>query len=131
MHFTLVNIHRDETTSMAVHVGAWEVPILQEKHGEERIAVGGLKERTNREWPTDAAAEMARLCKLYGSKGSGEAAIPYAQLVYGAGARGIKALGAAMAEAREAAQPKAAKVAKKAGRPRKAAPAADLVGSTG
>lgn len=127
MHFTLVNIHRDETASLPVHVGAWEVPVLQEKHGEERITVGELKEFPARAWPTDAASEMDRLVKLYGSKGSGEAATPYAHIVYGSGSRGVKALAAAIKEAIDAATPKAAR---KAGRPRKSAAAAgaDLVG---
>lgn len=106
MHYTQVTIARDETTSMSVLVGAWEVPILQAKHGEERIEVGELKEFKSREWPQDARSEMQRLNQLYGVTGSGDNAVSFAERIYGGGSVGVAALARAIEVARAAAEPK-------------------------
>ncbi len=119
MHYTQVEITRDETASMNVLVGAWELPILEAKHGDERMKVGELREFKNREWPTDPRSEMQRLNRLYGVTGSGDNAVSFAEKVYGSGSAGIKALGAAMEAARKAAEPKR--------KPK----GSDLVGKTG
>lgn len=121
MHYTKVTIQRDETTSMEILVGAWEVPILEAVHGAERMTVGDTREVKNRAWPDNAASEMQRLNKLYGTTGAGDNAQTYAETVYGAGSRGIKALEKAIAEARAEAEAEAPK----RGRPRKSE---DLVG---
>jgi len=102
MQFRKVNTLRDETTSILHLVAEWELPILEAKHGEERITVGELVEAKNREWPTDPKAEFARLTQVYGSTGSGDNALSFAERVYGAGSMGVKNLDRAMAEARGA-----------------------------
>ncbi len=132
MHYVKVTVSRDETASMVLHVGAWEAPILEAKHGEERLAIGELKEFKTREWPTDARSEMQRLNQLYGRTGSGDNAPTFAETVYGQGSVGVKALGAAMAQARKDAEGPAKRPAKRAvGRPRKGdtGKPSDLVGA--
>lgn len=121
MHFTKVTVRRDETAAMVIHVGAWEIPVLEAKHGEEKLEVGELKDFPNREWPTDPRSEMQRLNKLYGVTSAADGAPTFAEKAYGPGSAGIRALGAAMEAARKAATGKTGR-----GRPRK--PASDLVG---
>jgi len=118
MHFVKVNVLRDETATMNIAVAAWEVPVLEAKHGEERLTIGETVEVKGREWPTDARSEMQRLSKLYGVTGAGDEALSFAERVYGAGSMGVKALERAMKDARDAAKPK------------RAAKGADLVGQT-
>jgi hypothetical protein len=124
MHYLSVTINRDETTGIPALVGAWELPILEAKHGEERLVVGELVERANRPWPSDVRSEMNRLGRLYGVTGSGDNAGTFAEKVYGTGSLGIKALDAAIKDAIK----EAAKLTKKPARKTKAA--ADLVGAT-
>lgn len=119
MHYTQVRINRDEMTGLVVHVGAWEVPILEAKHGESKLEVGELKDFPRRDWPQDAASEMQRLNTLYGIKGSGDAAMSYAERVYGEGSMGVKRLQEAIDAAKLAAEPKAKRARK----------GADLVGA--
>lgn len=119
MHFTQVKITRDEMTGLLVHVGAWEVPLLEAKHGEGKIEVGELKEFKGRPWPENVRSEMQRLNTLYGMRGTGDSAISFAEFVYGAGTAGLKALEAAMKDAVKAAQPKG-----------KRKPKEDLVGAS-
>jgi hypothetical protein len=119
MHYTKVNINRDETTMLVVHVGAWEVPVLEAKHGEERLSVGELAEFKGRPWPENARSEMQRLNQLYGKTGAGDEAPTFAEKVYGSGSAGVKALEAAIRDARSKAEP----VKKRASK------GADLVGA--
>lgn len=107
MHYAQVKINRDEMTGLLVHVGAWEIPLLEAKHGEGKVEVGELKEFKGRQWPADVRSEMQRLCTLYGKRGSGDNAVYFAEFVYGAGSTGLKALEAAIKAAREAVEPKA------------------------
>ncbi len=106
MHYTQVRINRDEMTGLVIHVGAWEIPILEAKHGEAKLEVGELKEFKGREWPTDPRSEMQRLNTLYGGTGSADNAPSFAEMVYGRGPVGVKALAAAIEDARKAAEPK-------------------------
>ena len=122
MHYRKVNIHRDETASMEVQVGDWEVAILEMKLAEGAVQPGELIERANRPWPDSPASEMQRLKQLYGMNGSGDDALSWAERVYGAGSAGVRALGAAIEAAKLEAEPKA-----KRGRPRADKP--DLVGA--
>lgn len=108
MHFRKVNLHRDETASMEIQVGDWEVAILEAKHPEGHVQPGELVERENRPWPNDAASEMQRLKRLYGVTGGGDAALSWAERVYGAGAAGVRNLEVAIKAAIKAA-PKAKK----------------------
>jgi hypothetical protein len=101
MRFTLVTVTRDETSSMPIHVGAWEIPVLEAKHGEERISVGDEVDFPDRPWPEDARSEMQRLSQLYGMTGAGDDALSFAERAYGAGSTGIKALEKAMKAARK------------------------------
>ncbi len=116
MQFRKVNVLRDETTTINVLVAEWEVPLMEAKHGEDRVTLGELVEMKNREYPTDAKSEFNRLAKLYGMTGSGDNAQSFAERVYGGGSVGVKALDRAMTEAR------GAKASKK--------PAKDLIGAT-
>jgi hypothetical protein len=124
MHFRKVNVHRDETASMEIHVGDWEVAVLESKHPEGAVTVGELVEFEGREWPDNAGSEMQRLKRLYGMTGSGDDALSWAERVYGAGSAGVRSLDAAIKAARKEAEgaPKA-----KRGRPRAEKP--DLVGA--
>jgi len=108
MHYAKVTVNRDETASMTVHVGAWEIPVLEAKHGHEdgKVVVGELVDFPKRPWPENAASEMQRLNKLYGVTGSGDNAPTFAEQVYGMGSQGVKALGKAIAEAKAEAEPK-------------------------
>jgi hypothetical protein len=125
MHYLSVTINRDETTGIPALVGAWELPILEAKHGEERLVVGELVDFPKREWPADARSEMNRLGRLYGVTGSGDNAGTFAEKVYGSGSLGIKALDTAIKEAIKAASKLTKKPARKAN-----AKATDLVGAT-
>ncbi len=104
MHFVKVEVRRNPTTHITVHVGAWEVPVMEQKHGAERLSVGETVDFPKRDWPTDAASEMQRLNRLYGRTGSGDNAATFAEQVYGPGSAGLKALAAAIKEARSAAE---------------------------
>lgn len=104
MQYVKVNILRDETAAVSVYVGAWEVPVLELKHSEERITLDGTVDRPNRPWPEDARSEMQRLSTLYGLKGSGDDAMSYAERVYGEGSMGVKRLAEAIEKAKLAAE---------------------------
>jgi hypothetical protein len=124
MHYRQVTFQRDETTSMPTLVGDWEVPILEAKHGEERLTVGELKAFENRPWPEDAKSEMQRLNMAYGNAISGDNPQTWAERVYGVGSQGVRNLESAIAAARAAAEGPAPK----RGRPRKAEADPDLIG---
>ncbi|MES2091335.1 MAG: hypothetical protein V4532_15365 [Pseudomonadota bacterium] len=100
MQFRKVNILRDETTSILHLVAEWELPLLEAKHGDERLTIGELVEAKNREWPMDAKSEFNRLAQLYGMTGSGDNAQSFVERAYGPGSVGVKALERAMADAR-------------------------------
>lgn len=124
MHYTKVTINRDELTGLVIHVGAWELPILEAKHGEERMTVGELQEFKGRPWPKDARSEMQRLGQLYGRTGAGDNSPSFAEVVYGTGAAGIRALDAAIKAAIQASE---GKQKKPRGRPAKGTE--DLIGA--
>ncbi len=146
MHYQQVLVTRNETTSMEVLVGPWELPILEAIHGDERMAIGELRDYPRRPYPDDARSEMQRLSKLYGSTGAGDNSPTHAERVYGTGTAGVRALHEAIERAKaeaaalgkggtETAAPAAPAVAPKRGRPARAAKAAlapdaeDLVGA--
>ncbi len=106
MQYRKVNVLRDETTTINVLIAEWEVPLMEAKHGEDRITTGELVDVKNREWPVDAKSEFNRLVQLYGMTGSGDNAQSFAERVYGGGSVGVKNLDRAMAEARGAKKPK-------------------------
>jgi hypothetical protein len=114
MHYVQVTVLRDELTTMPIHVAAWEVPVLEAKHSDERLTVGETVEFENRAWPTDARSEMQRLGQLYGRTGSGDNAPTFAESVYGGGTPGIKKLQSAMDAARKAHETKKGKAASSA-----------------
>ncbi len=66
MQYRKVNVLRDETTTINVLIAEWEVPLMEAKHGEDRITTGELVDVKNREWPVDAKSEFNRLVQLYG-----------------------------------------------------------------
>lgn len=110
MHFRKVEVLRDETAKLVIHVGDWEVPVLEAKHGSEKIAVGELVDFPKRPWPENAGSEMARLNKLYGVTSAADNAPTYAEKAYGDGRMGVERL----AEAMKAAKAAGEKLAKKA-----------------
>lgn len=123
MHFRKVEVLRDETAKLVIHVGDWEVPVLEAKHGTEKIAVGELADFPKRPWPEDPRSEMARLNKLYGVTSAADNAPTYAEKAYGDGRVGLERLADAMKAARVAGEKLAKKAEKKS--------AKDLVGATG
>lgn len=131
MHFRQVQIIRDETATLVARVGDWEVPLLEAKHGEERIIVGELKAAPNRAWPDDARSEFQRLTAAYGIAGSGDNAQSFCERVYGSGSTGVKNLAAAIEQAKATAEAESpaevTETRRGPGRPRKEA-AAELVG---
>ncbi len=68
------------------------------------LTIGELVEFKQREWPSNPRSEMQRLNQLYGRTGSGDEAPTFAERVYGQDSIGIKALTAAIAEARQTAE---------------------------
>jgi hypothetical protein len=123
MHFRKVEVLRDETAKLVIHVGDWEVAVLEAKHGAEKIAVGELVDFPKRPWPGDPRSEMARLNKLYGVTSAADNAPTFAEKAFGDGRNGLERLAEAMKAARAAGE----KLAKKA---EKQSPK-DLVGATG
>lgn len=124
MRYVKVNVRRDESADIPVHVAPWEVPVMEAVHGEDRLTIGETVDFPNREWPDDAKSEFSRLGALYGRTGGGDNDQSWVERAYGSGSTGVKALEKAMAEARKAPKPKAAKP--KAAKPKAAA--ADLIG---
>ncbi len=104
MQYVKVTILRDESASIPAHIGAWELPVLEALYGEEKLEVGEKVTFESRPWPEDVKGEFARLGQLYGVTGSGDNAQTWVERVYGTGSAGIKALGAAIAEARKSAE---------------------------
>jgi hypothetical protein len=85
----MVTIVRDTMTTIPKIVRPWEVPMLEEIHGQEQVLVNGAVEKEIDELP-DAQEEFDRLVQTYGT--NGDTKNPYVQIVYGNGRAGVKAL---------------------------------------
>jgi hypothetical protein len=85
-------IDRDMVLKPSKRVWAWEVPVLQEKYGDGRVRLLDAVEKEVSGLP-DAASEFQRLVMTHGSDGSdGGTRMSYAEMAYGRGKAGLKAL---------------------------------------
>jgi hypothetical protein len=85
-------IDRDLVLKPSKKVWMWEIPVLQEKYGEDRVRLLDVVEQEVKVLP-DAATEYPRLAVMHGTD-SGDAGrnISYAELAYGRGKAGLNAL---------------------------------------
>lgn len=93
--YTRVQLNRSETTTMALDVPPWEVPVLAAVNGEDRVQIIG-ETPVNRMLP-DPAAEYDRLVAKY--KHGGDSETPHVASVYGVGQRGVEQLAKEIAKA--------------------------------
>lgn len=111
MRYETVKVKRDSNTTNHLSVGSWELPILDYLYDEGNvIRTGEFVDLAGRDYP-DPAQELERLKKVYGA--DPETKELHAVAVFGVGRTGVKAIAAAIDEAREAeaaaAKPKARK----------------------
>lgn len=98
MRHETVKVKRDGNTMNHLSVAPWEVPILDYLYDEGNVTrTGQFINLPDREYP-DPAEEIARLSKVYGS--DPETKEVHAVAVYGTARVGVKALAAAIDEAR-------------------------------
>jgi hypothetical protein len=97
--YARVNLNRSETTTFALDVAPWEVPVLAAVNGDDRVTVIG--ETEVRKPLPDAAYEYDRLASKY--KRDNESGREYVAEVYGVGQRGIENLAKEIEKARAAA----------------------------
>jgi hypothetical protein len=85
-------VDKDMVLKASKQVWPWEVPVLQEKHGEGKVRLLDTAEVERRELP-DAGQEFVRLGKAHGIDGGQRATnLPYVELAYGRGRSGVKEL---------------------------------------
>ena len=85
-------VDKDMVLKASNQVWPWEVPVLQEKHGEGKVRLLDKAEVERRELP-NAAEEFVRLGKAHGIDGGQRATnLPYVELAYGRGRAGIAEL---------------------------------------
>jgi len=113
-----LTIDRDMVLKPSKKVWMWEVPVLQEKYGEGRVRLLEAVEKEVNGLP-DAASEFSRLIMHHGTdSGDGGSRVPYAELAFGRGKAGHKALQAEIDGCIVgAAKPKKKKVAAKKVKP--------------
>jgi hypothetical protein len=99
MRYVRVKVKRDTNTVHNSLVSPWEVPVLEYIFEDGNVEITDEHEENAREYP-DAAAEFGRLVKAYG--GDSKTGIPYVVSTFGDGRTGVKALGAAIDEAKKA-----------------------------
>ena len=97
--YSRIQVNRSETTTFAIDVAPWEVPIVAAVNGEDRVLVVG--ETPVKKPLPDAAVEFDRLIAKY--KINTENGQTWAETVYGVGGRGVSALAAEIAKARQVA----------------------------
>lgn len=99
MQFIKVHVTRNELVSQTVAVRAWEVPLLELIHGQEKVEITGEVDSPH-PWPEDPASEYARLELAYKATPDekGET-MNVVATVYGAGSMGQRKLHQAMKEA--------------------------------
>ncbi len=124
MRYERVKVKRDTNTVHNVLVRPWEVPLLEFIFGEGNIEfLDEFEQVKDRDGNTDtypeAAKELERLCKVYGS--DPKSGVAHANSVYGNARAGVRTLAKLIDEAK-AEDAKAAKApAKKAtAKPRRA-----------
>ena len=99
MRYVRVKVKRDTNTVHNSLVSPWEVPVLEYIFEDGNVEELDEHEENASEYP-DAAAEFGRLVKAYGADSTN--GIPYAVSTYGDGRTGVKALKAAIDEAKKA-----------------------------
>ena len=99
MRYVRVKVKRDINTVHNSLVSPWEVPVLDYIFEDGNVEELDEHEENASEYP-DAAAEFGRLVKVYGADSTN--GIPYAVSAYGDGRTGVKALKAAIDEAKKA-----------------------------
>jgi hypothetical protein len=99
MRYVRVKVKRDTNTVHNSLVSPWEVPVLEYIFEDGNVEELEEHEENAREYP-DAPAEFGRLVKAYGA--DPKTGIPYVVSTYGDGRTGVKALAAAIDEAKKA-----------------------------
>lgn len=99
MRIAEISVNRSEHHKVAMHVGAWEIPILQYEHSPEKVVVEGFKRLEGREYP-DAQREFERLTQRFGI--DTESGAPKTALVYGQGQMGVMNLRTLIEQERKA-----------------------------
>lgn len=92
VRFHDVLVTRDANTIIPRQVSGWELAVLEEIYPEGNVQSVNEFGRA-RELP-DAAEEMARLSRIYGS--DEESKVPFAEIVYGRSSNGLRQLERAM-----------------------------------
>lgn len=110
MRYETVKVKRDSNTTNHLSVAPWELAILDYLYDEGNVIRTSQFVEADREYP-EPAQELERLKKVYGS--DPETKELHAVAVFGVGRTGVKAMAAAIDEARDAehaaAKPKARK----------------------
>lgn len=86
--YARIQINRSETTTFALDVAPWEVPVIAAVNGEDRVRTIGETPVT-KQLP-DPAAEYDRLVAKY--KIDTSTGVEFVAAVYGVGQRGVEAL---------------------------------------
>lgn len=87
-------IDMDMVLKASKQVWPWEIPVLQEKHGEGKVRLLDTAEVERSELP-EAGMEFGRLVSAHGfDTGKTGTNLPYVELAYGRGRAGIKELAA-------------------------------------
>ena len=110
MRYERVKIARDTNTVHNRAVPPWEIPVLEFLFDAGNITPLDEFDEVQGEYP-DAAQELERLAKVYGS--DTKSGIPHAYSVFGSGRKGVREL-AKMIETAESDAKKAGKQAKPA-----------------
>lgn len=97
MIFEFVKIVRDVNLAPSRSVPAWEIPVMEVVFDGGNVQPQGEYERVDRPYP-EASYEFNRLAKRYGSDPKTE--VPYVMIAYGTAQIGVRALAAAIAEAK-------------------------------
>jgi hypothetical protein len=97
MRYLKIEIRRNELSSFAEVIPAYELPIVQNIHGEESVQVHGEVDFPENPWPVDAAAEHARLEQRYGKIENTDT--PQVVAIYGVGMAGYRKLALAIQQA--------------------------------
>jgi hypothetical protein len=97
--YARIQIDRSETTTFALDVAPWEVPVISAVNGDDRVRVIGETPVTKA--LPDPGVEYDRLVTKY--KIDTSTGVEYVAAVYGVGQRGVDALAKEIAKAREAA----------------------------
>ena len=94
-NYVEVRINKSETTHVTVRVPSWEVPVLAQVHGEDRVIPTGNVFPVSKQKPA-ARAEYDRMALKYKNNRE-QGGAEYVASVYGAGDIGVRTLEREMA----------------------------------